>query len=525
MPSPQNNIGHEEVVGTDNRSSSTTTSVEEGVVAEELAAPDSYTPLSDSMNDNGTSNQYVMVSTGPEEDSDNDVDNCDGINARSGTFYVNPNAFGNPNGIDTSPTASAMQHFNYNDVATNALLQLDEEYRRTMEKPHSISADERQEDEDIKIIAAGFDERNNELKQKSEKSSLYAVAKGKHLQRQDKNEDNIDTDAIRKAVETISIKNKDAPFQQKFVVWQQNRLVQQIQRQKVHHKVIPTSTYEIFHAPSPTHESRLASANLTRSATLAEAVVRLSLLSFQGNLLLIDIVGVDHVECDSALTVRNAFRPFLKWVDDHLLSTQPHRKIHVHFRLIGRELSVKTTTNRVIVDLLDSLSTPIESLRATATYHSGVYHEFLEGLQEAGERSLDCVHCNNLEEKRSPDLVVAFNAGIWGYREWADTIQYLAQQKYPTTTILNTEAEDKNSAQFGIPFVVTAYTLTECQEDEEVISQSLTSDGHHGKILWESELNPFGSQEIRETKGSTEVYRDNAYWQAWLLGGKIQCSS
>eukprot|EP00536_Pseudo-nitzschia_multiseries_P004164 jgi/Psemu1/302388/fgenesh1_kg.68_\ len=83
----------------------------------------------------------------------------------------------------------------------------------------------------------------------------------------------------------------------------------------------------------------------------------------------------------------------------------------------------------------------------------------------------------------APDLAIAYNAGIWGYQEWATTIQYLAKltaSSSPMTTTATTtttttkesvtETDGRDCDHRGIPMVITAYTLDECQEDQEVIS-------------------------------------------------------
>ena len=83
--------------------------------------------------------------------------------------------------------------------------------------------------------------------------------------------------------------------------------------------------------------------------------------------------------------------------------------------------------------------------------------------------------------------------------------------------------------------VITAYTLPECQSDYEVIQDALFSDGGNAEdaeartprngisadIAWEPELNPFGSQVIRDTKSKKnkqDEYRENSAWQAWYFG-------
>mmetsp|Transcript_24598 Transcript_24598/g.54164 ORF Transcript_24598/g.54164 Transcript_24598/m.54164 type:complete len:521 (+) Transcript_24598:3-1565(+) len=519
-------------------------------------------------------NSYMVVSTGADSSSDEDgdgdyhVDNNDDGWHRSGAgpgaFYVDPGAFGGANGTEaTNFWNGGVDNNSFEEIAAGALSKLDEEYRQIIALSEEVSSNDERGDEDLKAIAAGFDDRKDVIRQKqvnsdsvvqpevSYREASETVVKEdrqqpKNRQVQRKNDVHVDTEAVRKAVENLSVKNKDAPFQQKFMIWAENHRHEQ-QQDDPPHTLIQMDSYDVFHKPKPTTLSRLASANLTRSATLAEALVRLSLLaSFPSSdgVLLIDIVGADHVECDNASTIRKTFRPFLGWLRDYFLVTQPRRTIRVHFRLIGRELTTRTTAGGVTIDLLEesSSSTPKPLMKATATCHSGVYHEFLEeetkqpkGVENNNENN---DHFDGLCGKATPDLAVAFNAGIWGYREWADTIQYLAQVGTQAASS-STEAGDRISGISGIPMVVTAYTLEECQEDQEVISKAITCsavedgeegasetrNGYRAELLWESERNPFGSQVVRETKGSTQEYRENAFWQCWLLGRKTQCLS
>ena len=550
---PQNNIPHE-MNENENRNDNNPMTNEDGPETTDIAGAwadaEGYTPLSDLNNDEGISgrNSYVMISTGPidSSDSDNDDDNCQEGDARQGSFCVNQNVFGNTNGVDISPTVnSSVEDYNFDEIIANALSALDEEYQHTIVRPQTEPSNEMEEDEDLKIIAAGFDEREKELKQINEQGGFVArwdeleakssisLLKNNDKEQQRRTDVDVDTDAVRRAIKNLSVKNKDAPFQRKFSIWQHNQLLNRQQQDNQKHQLIPMTSYKVFEVPNPTAKSRLASANLSRSATLAEALARLSLLSsFQDDLLLIDIVGVDHVECESTSTIRNTFRPFVQWLGDYFLASQEDKNIHVHFRLIGRELFTTTTKEKVVVDLLDSSSTQSSFMQATATCHSEVYHNFLEATCRRGVESSEHDDVDLLSSKTFPDLAVLFNAGIWGYREWVDTIQYLALQQYAKTTIPVIEAGAKNRSRCGLPIVITAYTLDECQEDQEVISQSITSrrggnknttkscDSYRAEILWASEKNPFGSQIVRETKGSTQEYRENACWQAWLLGGK-----
>ena len=450
-----------------------------------------YTPLSDlNLDDsNGAGHSYVMVATDPRSDSD------------GASFYVNPDAFGTSNDWDSSSSPARVNDYDFDAIATNALTSLDEEYQQTLASSTVATDQERQSDEDLKIIAAGFDDQAEELQRIREKGGFYVNWEepqhrmpSSNAPNNDRPKPSIDVEKVRQAINTLSVKNKDAPFQQKFAKWQQK---QSFASSPVPHALIPKSSWKLFYESTPTAKSRLATADLSRSATLAEALERLSLVSsLQDSALQIDIVGVDHVECKSVSTIRRTFRPFVNWLESYFHALpKGDRKPHVHFRLIGRELSTPTDVDGGIIDLIDFSATSLSSLQATATCHSGVvYHEMLENTNETGAQATD--------------LVVAFNAGIWGYREWSETIQYLARQ------------------HSGLPMVITAYTLDECQEDQEVISNAIASSDHcYAEILWESERNPFGSQVVRETKGSSHEYRENACWQAWLLGGNALRSS
>ena len=435
----------------------------------------------------------------------------------------------------------------FEDIASRALLALDEEYQSSVTQHNNnssldsnccnTSSDSRpsiDHDEDIKIIAAAFDRRKEEMKRIQQQGGFpvawddiqpHPASKPSAQKVEKKNIQDVDVDttAVRKAVEAISMKNKDAPFQQKFANWQER----QKQKQKKHdndeepppHKLIPPVSSKAFY--KSTTKAKQATANLTRSATLAEAIVR---LSQQANpkitakqSLLIDVVGVDHVECASVETIQTTLVPFVRWL--LLLETNQNtfHYQHVHFRLIGRDLLIPPSLQNQSVDLLKAASLAVLSLSsssssltsATATCHSAVYHDFLEDFSDDTAQT-------DSNMKRSPDLLIAFNAGIWGYEEWKFTIRYLAQMHQRP----------------AVPFVITAYTLSECQEDYKVILDATSYSGeeeddddddgkkkYKAEVLWEPELNRYGSKLIRETKSSNDEYRENSSWQAWLLGG------
>ena len=92
----------------------------------------------------------------------------------------------------------------------------------------------------------------------------------------------------------------------------------------------------------------------------------------------------------------------------------------------------------------------------------------------------------------SPDLALAFNAGVWGYDadEWRPTMREIL-------------FEDE------CPLLVTGYTLAETECDEDALGEMFgVGEGEAGEgepgpreeveWLWESEMNPFRSLDERE---------------------------
>jgi hypothetical protein len=367
--------------------------------------------------------------------------------------------------------------------------------------------------EDLNIIAKAFDERKEQqalgngfvvdwdaIMPTTSPSTNTIQSSSNH---EATKSSTVDTAAVRKVVQALA-KKSDSSFQKKFAEWQQQQQGQgQDQVLPLIHGIIPATPYSAFRRN--TDKAKQATATLSRSATMAEALQRLrdqDLLSMDISLLVIDVVGVDHTECESIAKIQATFRPILRWIG----TWKGCRFQKVHLRLVGRDLA-NSSSNKVItegssVDLLTpNTATILQS--AIATCHNGVYHSWLEELTKS-EQSQDTSSSSSSSTPSSqllPHLVIAYNAGIWGYKEWEPTVEYLAQQ---TVTV-------------PIPFVVTAYTIDECHEDFQVI-ESTVKGNESCKILWKPERNPFASKIIRETKSRSDEYRENAAWQAWLLG-------
>ena len=478
------------------------------------AQTEGYTPLADV--------QYtsLMVSMGPSdgEDSSNDDEHSQDIlgwRESGGAFFVNPSAFSTNgedeneneiNGVEDGVTrinntcdVQTSSIDDYETIAGKALSLLDEEYERTINVeritpdtptilPTSNAEDISQttpqgQQDDIPINDAKSYDHNNKISVKD-----GFVADWNHLERNtsqttampsqsSKDMVHVDTEAVRKVVHGLSLQANN-PFQRKFNEWEQRHPALPST-----HSLIPLTPYKAFRRT--TDKAKQATASLSRSATLAEALCRLrekGVLPLDATTLIIDVVGVDHVECESIERIQATFRPIVRWIGIWKGCSYQH----VIFRLIGRDLAV---SNEPRVDLMTPKAATIFQ-SAFATCHSGVYHEWLAGLQDG------------TAVMPPPHIAVAYNSGIWGYNEWQPTIQYLCEH-----------------CEASVPFVSTAYTLEECQEDFDVIEAAVKGKGE-SELLWEAQANPFGSKMIRETKSRSTEYRENAAWQAWLLGGK-----
>ncbi len=503
------------------------------------AQAEGYTPLADI--------QYssLMVAMGPsdseDDNDDNNNNNEDGrgnedyLRTVRGAFFVDASDFSamsedkeqddidwntSTDTVARMPDSCIDDDLDFHSIANRTLSLLDEEYEKTLKGERrrtppptqppswdqeticrdyvsSVVDEEVQggnesrcaltQDEDLKVIGAAFDERKKValvhgfVADWDNLPSISALTAGSSSEEATIS-GSMDTDAVRKVVQSLS-KNADNPFQKKFAEWQERQV-----SLPPTHGLIPTTPYAAFRRT--TEKAKHASTTLSRSATMAEAMQRLrdkNILSLDAPTLLVDVVGVDHVECESVLRIQSTFRPIIRWIG----SWKGCKFQHVHLRLIGRDLS---SNDSIPLDSSIDLLTPKTATilqSAVATYHSGIYHTWLAELNNEKESSL-----------ASPHLAIAYNAGIWGYNEWEGTIRYLCERRDAP----------------AIPFVVTAYTLEECQEDFDVF-QTATEGKGCSQILWNAEMNPFGSKTIRETKSRSNEYRENAAWQAWLLGG------
>ena len=272
---------------------------------------------------------------------------------------------------------------------------------------------------------------------------------------------------------------------------------------KAKHELIPPNSLAAFRRN--TQKAKRASSNLTRSAIMAESLVRLwpvisfkrrmaALSSCDGNTdkrepgtLVIEIVGADGVECSSEDSVRKAVFPFVRWVDKAL-------------RAGSFSSSVTGFTSLVILMTGPCIPNAVVGKEMSLLPDSLSSSGLLEATVKFEQRE-----CHETKESLEVDLFIAFNAGVWGYDSWRPTIAHMCQPGRRTL------------------FVITAYTIEESEDDAEVIAevvQEMADPSARGRQLWPPERCPFSSKVERPTSSAPagRTYYQNGAWQTWLLG-------
>jgi len=233
----------------------------------------------------------------------------------------------------------------------------------------------------------------------------------------------------------------------------------------------------------------------------------------------IHCVGADLVECQTVETIVKALGPFVRWFHnyqytfkDESINTFPR---HLRIELLGPCVPSHSTKFGAI-DLMpkskDGSVSKGRLLSATTQCKNCMYHDFLLELEAARSstslhnEAKDCWDGFNFsqmtESTKYPNLVIAFNAGIWGYTDWHPTLNFLLRFDRP------------------VPFVITSYTLAEAEEDEYSLEEILnTNFGEKNRCFWKPENNPFASRVARDTKNNNNnTYYENGAWQAILMG-------
>jgi len=344
---------------------------------------------------------------------------------------------------------------------------------------------------------------------------LYAAAAADERRRRPLPD--IDADAVRKAVQAIH--RNDPKLERNYSEWRVSQVEALVKAPQLH-PIVPKISLKAFRRYEKSAKAAEATAVLTRAATIAEALQRQDLLQGQfqkestgdGNdngAFQIDVVGCDKVECESEERIRRLFGPLVKWIGRY-----PESPRRLRIRLIGPNVPRSAPTAAEPLVFPDGDLGRLDSAHLVCV--SAAYGEGADAA--AAFASADV----------TPNIIVSFNAGIWGYDEWRPTLRYLAQRRK------------------GVPFVVTAYTLQEAQDDADVIQEELNrvwlgdesdglaeapvtataaegennnEDAVRTACIWDPEFNAFASRVERQTATAVpgRRYRENAAWQAWRI--------
>ncbi len=384
---------------------------------------------------------------------------------------------------------------------------------------------------------------------------------------------NVNKDAITKAMTNIRLKASTTLITKLDEGVKQGTIktIYPIVNVPTEHPIIPSKQLLAFRR-SNTLKSIDATSKLTRSATLADGVAQfvewigvckeqkqkqhqhqpnneqLSLLSSfdkerknSHDTFVIHIIGADNVECKSKETIQQAIGPFVQWWDKvtttittGMTSNNQQSPVqtfissfqHLRIEFLGPNISHEAHLRQPVL----LFPTPTSNKKsctnknvnkkglqtATAICRNCLYHDYLETIKKNDSIDNDDNNSDGANSNYSfPHIMIAYNAGIWGYDDWIPTLKSM-------NTIL----------PHPTPFIITSYTLHEAEDDAEVVRDVF--------MEWEKDIacgnnknvqdfvvvtpvtNPFGSRKVRETKTSPNArpYFENGAWQLWVMGGR-----
>lgn len=387
-----------------------------------------------------------------------------------------------------------LPHFddlNYATVADRALAALEADYLATLRlESGPRSGDQTQNETLVQIPASSIDPDERQQPEEETSSSLINDFSPESKDLANLFPDApimrdstviVDVEKVRKVVGSIHTNN--TKLKTNYETWDldQKEKAARESISRAQNALIPKGPLRAF--LKDTMKAKEITHTLSRSATIAEALVRLNVLGakvFEDSWSLnIHVIGCDQVECETDDRIRAFFQPLARWIGG-----QSRSPTSMHLSLVGPGIIARGS------GFVDLLSTNFDRLKcAEASYHSALYEEWLPSQIE------------------QPDIVVAFNAGIWGYSDWCATIRTIAERR------------------LQVPFVVTAYTLQEAEDDYDILEDEIAKALAYSKektslcCIWEPEVNPFSSKIDRPTQSAPEGrrYRENQAWQAWRL--------
>lgn len=193
---------------------------------------------------------------------------------------------------------------------------------------------------------------------------------------------------------------------------------------------------------------------LSRAYTIFGALVRFRLL--EQHSVVVHCVGTDDREGSTVEQVQQTFAPLLPLLE------QKTEIVDLHIHLLGPNTCVPRSSAEASVDAGSS------GINLSIGWDHGIYDDEMRSRIPA------------------PSLVVCFNAGLWGYDSWEQTMRMMIRA--------------------GDMIVVTCYNHLEADDDEDVL---LRCDA---ALSWPVERNPFASSIAVPSTHDGEILCENSFW-------------
>jgi len=213
---------------------------------------------------------------------------------------------------------------------------------------------------------------------------------------------------------------------------------------------------------APVEAQPEASRRLSRSYTLFEAMWRLGVLeNCHGAEVHVHVLGADRREGQDEASLRATFEPLRQML-------VPAGCVRLHVMLCGPNC--------------EAVGVPLAG--------AGGASQDLDGALPVltMEHSMKLYHDQQrAQPSRKPDVAVAFNAGIYGYDSWGQTVRAVTA--------------------LAAPLVVTSYSFAESESDEEAM------EALGLRWLWTPTTNPWRSLVPESRLSAGEVLYENAAYQ------------
>ena len=212
----------------------------------------------------------------------------------------------------------------------------------------------------------------------------------------------------------------------------------------------------------------------SRCQTALDAIARLSMNLGQD--LHLALLGVDEVECLSMERVKNTFQGLFEGLESLKLE-------RLYVECVGPNVPSATAKHSPALFRVGSLHVQLSA-------HSKCYHDHIgEGVQEGGGNG-----------PALPDLIIMYNAGLWGYDDWTPTIQVLSRLSEARGVIAGYKRP--------LAVLVTAYTIAECHADMDRLEEVLGEENLTWH--WRPEANPYRGNLDMRRKTHSDTYFENA---------------